>query len=82
MEKEKSCLSWSEPGFSQTAPWLLLLKIYNATVLKDITFKINTKKEQTGEKQLCLQGVTPTAAREAPLAKSGCVDVGGGYIYI
>ena len=39
------------------------------------------KKEQTGEKQLCPQGVPLTAAREAPLAKSGCV-VGGGYIYI
>ena len=81
MEKEKSCLSWSELGFSQTAPWSLLLETYTATVLKDITFKINTKKEQTGEKQLCPQGVTLAAAREAPLAKSGCV-VGGGYIYI
>ena len=50
MEKEKSCLSWSELGFSQTAPWSLLLETYTATVLKDITFKINTKKEQTGEK--------------------------------
>ena len=52
MEKENSCLSWSELVFSQTAPWSLLLEIYTATALKDITFKINAKKEQTGGKQV------------------------------
>ena len=45
MEKEKSCLSWSELGFSQTAPWPLLLKTYTATVLKDITRLYSVKTD-------------------------------------
>ena len=70
MEKEKSCLSWSELVFSQTAPWLLLLETYTATVLKDITFKINTKKEQTGENSSALN-VSPWPQQDSKRSALG-----------
>ena len=64
MEKEKSCLSWSELGFSQTAPWPLLLKTYTATVLKDITFKINANKGNKQEKNSSALKVSPWPQQE------------------